>query len=190
MTLKNKATLLAAVIGVGLIALGTAWKERTRVEPTDYLTFERVVYSGDSLWSLCERYSGYEDIQTIIQRVRDDNGIDNPGTLQPGQKIKVRVRKGGRWWLILTAAYALLLLNARSKTTPKESHGVKVDWVYAPKLKSDGRNQPAKPAISLARSEVGAVQKSETTEPARCFSMSRLYRTLKGARKTAHLWNK
>ena len=96
MTLKNKATLLAAVIGVGLIALGTAWKERTRVEPTDYLTFERVVYSGASLWSLCERYSGYEDIQTIIQRVRDDNGIDNPGTLQPGQKIKVRVRKGGR----------------------------------------------------------------------------------------------
>lgn len=96
MTLKNKATLLAAVIGVGLIALGTAWKERTRPEPTDYLTFERVVYSGDSLWSLCERYSGYEDIQTIIQRVRDDNGIDNPGTLQPGQKIKVRVRKGGR----------------------------------------------------------------------------------------------
>lgn len=96
MTLKNKATLLAAVIGVGLIALGTAWKERTRVELTDYLTFERVVYSGDSLWSLCERYSGYEDIQTIIQRVRDDNGIDNPGTLQPGQKIKVRVRKGNR----------------------------------------------------------------------------------------------
>lgn len=96
MTLKNKATLLAAVIGVGLIALGTAWKERTRVEPTDYLTFERVVYSGDSLWSLCERYSGYEDIQDIIQRVREDNGIKNPGALQPGQKIKVRVRKGNR----------------------------------------------------------------------------------------------
>lgn len=96
MTLKNKATLLAAVIGVGLIALGTAWKERTRVEPTDYLTFERVVYSGDSLWSLCERYGDYEDIQTIIMRVREENGIDNPGSLQPGQKIKVRVRKGNR----------------------------------------------------------------------------------------------
>lgn len=96
MTLKNKATLLAAVIGVGLIALGTAWKERTRVEPTDFLTFERVVYSGDTLWDVCQKYAAYEDIQTIIQRVRDDNGIDNPGTLQLGQKIKVRVRKGGR----------------------------------------------------------------------------------------------
>lgn len=92
--------------------------------------------------------------------------------------------------MILTAAYALLLLNARSKTTPKESHGVKEDWVYAPKLKSDGRNQPAKSAISLARSEVGAVQKTETTEPARCFPMSRLYRTLKGVRKIVRSWNK
>ena len=96
MTLKNKATLLAALIGAGLIVLGTAWKERTEPEPTDYLTFEHVVYSGDSLWSLCERYSGYEDLQDIIQRVREDNGIKNPGALQPGQKIKVRVRKGNR----------------------------------------------------------------------------------------------
>ena len=96
MTLKNKATLIAAVIGAGMIVLGTAWKERTKPEPTDYLIFEHVVYSGDSLWSLCERYSGYEDIRTIIMRVREDNGIENPGTLQPGQKIKVRVRKDGR----------------------------------------------------------------------------------------------
>lgn len=92
--------------------------------------------------------------------------------------------------MVLTAAYALLLLNAQIKTNPKESHGVKADWGRAQRLKSDGRNQPAGSAISLARSEVGAVQKSETTEPARCFPMSRLYRTLKGARKTAHLWNK
>lgn len=96
MTLKNKVTLIAAVIGAGLIVLGTAWKERTRVEPTDYLTFEHVVYTGDSLWSLCERYSGYEDIQDIIQRVRDDNGIKEPGALHPGQRIKVRVKKLGR----------------------------------------------------------------------------------------------
>lgn len=96
MTLKNKATLLSALIGAGLIVLGTAWKEATKPEPTDYLTFEHVVHTGDSLWSLCERYSGYEDLQTIIMRVREDNGITEPGALQPGQKIKVRVKKLGR----------------------------------------------------------------------------------------------
>ena len=86
----------ASLIAAGLITAGAIWGERTKPEPSDYLTFEHVVYTGDSLWSLCERYGDYEDIQTIIMRVREENGIDNPGSLQPGQKIKVRVRKGNR----------------------------------------------------------------------------------------------
>ncbi|AEQ22623.1 LysM peptidoglycan-binding domain-containing protein [Acidaminococcus intestini] len=97
MRTRKKASIIAtALIAAGIIAAGAIWRERIKPEPTDYLTFEHVVYTGDSLWSLCERYSGYEDIQDIIQRVREDNGIKNPGALQPGQKIKVRVRKGGR----------------------------------------------------------------------------------------------
>ena len=97
MTTKAKAAIIAtALITAGILTAGSIWRERIKPEPTDYLTFERVVYSGDSLWSLCERYSGYEDIQTIIMRVREDNGIENPGALQPGQKIKVRVKKLGR----------------------------------------------------------------------------------------------
>ena len=97
MTTKAKAAIIAtALITAGILTAGAIWRERIKPEPTDYLTFERVVYSGDSLWSLCERYSGYEDIQTIIMRGREDNGIENPGALQPGQKIKVRVKKLGR----------------------------------------------------------------------------------------------
>ena len=97
MTTKAKAAIIAtALITAGILTAGAIWRERIKPEPTDYLTFERVVYSGDSLWSLCERYSGYEDIQTIIMRVRADNGIENPGALQPGQKSKVRVKKLGR----------------------------------------------------------------------------------------------
>lgn len=97
MRTRKKASIIAtALIAAGIIAAGAIWRERIKPEPTDYLTFEHVVYTGDSLWSLCERYSGYEDIQDIIQRVREENGIDNPGSLQPGQKIKVRVRKGNR----------------------------------------------------------------------------------------------
>jgi hypothetical protein len=92
-TRKKAAIIATALITAGILTAGAIWRERIKPEPTDYLTFEHVVYSGDSLWSLCERYSGYEDLQTIIQRVRDDNGIDNPGTLQPGQKIKIRVKK-------------------------------------------------------------------------------------------------
>lgn len=95
-TRKKAAIIATALITAGILTAGAIWRERIKPEPTDYLTFEHVVHSGDSLWSLCERYGGYEDLQTIIMRVREDNGIDNPGALQPGQKIKVRVKKLGR----------------------------------------------------------------------------------------------
>lgn len=97
MSTRIKASIIAtALITAGILTAGAIWGEKTKPEPTDYLTFEHVVHSGDSLWSLCERYSGYEDLQTIIERVREDNGIKEPGALQPGQKIKVRVRKENR----------------------------------------------------------------------------------------------
>lgn len=97
MRMKAKAAIIAAaLIAAGVLTAGAIWGDVTKPEPTDYLTFEHVIHTGDSLWSLCERYSGYEDIQDIIQRVRADNGIKEPGALQPGQKIKVRVKKLGR----------------------------------------------------------------------------------------------
>lgn len=97
MRTRAKAAIISAVlIAAGVLTAGAIWGEVTKPEPTEYLTFEHVVYTGDSLWSLCERYSGYEDLQDIIQRVREDNGIEDPGSLQPGLRIKVRVKKGGR----------------------------------------------------------------------------------------------
>lgn len=97
MRIRKKAAIIAtALITAGVLTAGAIWRERIKPEPTDYLTFEHVVHTGDSLWSLCERYGGYEDIQDIIQRVREDNGIEDPGQIQPGMRIKVRVRKGNR----------------------------------------------------------------------------------------------
>ena len=97
MTTKAKAAIIAtALITAGILTAGAIWRERIKPEPTDYLTFERVVYSDETLWDVCQKYAAYEDIQTIIQRVRDDNGIQNPGMIQPGTKIKIRVKKVGK----------------------------------------------------------------------------------------------
>ena len=89
---KVKAAIIATtLITAGVLTAGAIWRERVKPEPTDYLTFEH--HTGDSLWSLCERYSGYEDLQDIIQRVREDNGIEDPGSLQPGKVLMIRVKK-------------------------------------------------------------------------------------------------
>lgn len=95
-TRAKVAIIATALITAGVLTAGAIWRERVKPEPTDYLTFERTVYSGDTLWDICQKYAPYEDLQTIIERVREDNGIKEPGALHPGQKIKVRVRKGGR----------------------------------------------------------------------------------------------
>lgn len=49
---KKVAIIATALITAGILTAGAIWRERTKPEPTDYLTFEHVVYSGDSLWSL------------------------------------------------------------------------------------------------------------------------------------------
>ncbi|WP_337742297.1 LysM peptidoglycan-binding domain-containing protein [Acidaminococcus intestini] len=85
-----KVIAIAAIAG---ITIGGCFAKEEHVKPSEYLTFERVVYTGDTLWSVCEKYAPYEDIQTIIQRVREDNGINDPGAIQPGTKIKIRVKK-------------------------------------------------------------------------------------------------
>lgn len=89
------AGLAIALVFAGLVALGHAKDERPKPSEylTEYLTFERVVYTGDTLWDVCQKYAGYEDIQTVIERARMDNGITNPGLIQPGTKIKIRVKK-------------------------------------------------------------------------------------------------
>ena len=90
--MKKKLFTIGLILAA-LIFLGDTWEKQTKAEPSDYLTFNRTVYTGDTLWTICEKYSGYEDLRDIIQRTIDDNEITDPGALQPGQQIKIRVRK-------------------------------------------------------------------------------------------------
>ncbi|MBS5520134.1 MAG: LysM peptidoglycan-binding domain-containing protein [Acidaminococcus sp.] len=81
------------IVTIASITIGGWFTKEERAKPSEYLTFEGVVYTGDSLWSVCEKYAPYEDMQTIIQRVREDNNFKDPGALQPGQKNMIRVKK-------------------------------------------------------------------------------------------------
>ncbi|WP_455973522.1 LysM peptidoglycan-binding domain-containing protein [Acidaminococcus intestini] len=89
----KKSTIFVALLAIGLITLGAKYERQPKPQPSQYLTFDAVVYTGDTLWSVCEKYAPYEDIQTIIQRAREENGIKDPGAIQPGTKIKIRVKK-------------------------------------------------------------------------------------------------
>lgn len=80
------ATLLLVLV-FGLIAIIFINNAISARDPDVY-----VVQKGDTLWIICRKiYGNSEDIREMIWRMRELNGIENPGELQPGMKLYLPV---------------------------------------------------------------------------------------------------
>ena len=52
------------------------------------------ISKGETLWDVCDRISGVRDnLQELVWRTAKENNIKDPGTLQPGQEIVVKVKE-------------------------------------------------------------------------------------------------
>lgn len=91
MTMQRKmAVVVLALAGLTLLNHGVSAVER---EQAPYETYSRVVLPGQSLWDICSKLESSEDVRSIIDRARVDNDIPDPGVLQPGKVLQIRVRK-------------------------------------------------------------------------------------------------
>ena len=61
--------------------------------PKQYNCYSRVVLPGQSLWDICAKLDTSEDIREVIDRARTDNDVTDPGALQPGKVLMIRVKK-------------------------------------------------------------------------------------------------
>lgn len=90
----DKRSKLAAVVlvlcGLTLVSHGVDAVEQ---EQRPYKMVSRVVQPGQSLWDICAKLDSTEDIRIIIDRVRVDNDITDPGSLQPGRVITIRFKR-------------------------------------------------------------------------------------------------
>ncbi len=84
------AAVVLVLAGLTLLSHGVSAVER---EKAPYETYSRVVLPGQSLWDICSKLKSSEDIRTIIDRCRMDNDVDNPGALQPGKVLQIRVKR-------------------------------------------------------------------------------------------------
>lgn len=84
------AAVVLVLAGLTLLSHGVSAVER---EKAPYETYSRVVLPGQSLWDICARIDSSEDIRTIIDRCRVDNDITDPGALQPGKVLQIRVKR-------------------------------------------------------------------------------------------------
>lgn len=94
MRIKKGLYCLAMAAGAAVVIGGSIWGSMTEVKPDPYITYKRVIYQGDTLWDVVGNTNrGREDLQELLYRVQVDNGITDPGRLQPGQVLTIRVRR-------------------------------------------------------------------------------------------------
>ena len=85
----RKGLIALFVIIVVIIAIRLSNKEEQEYELTNY-----IVRSGDTLWSIAEKYAPEEmDIREYIYFIQEDNELINK-TIYPNMNLTIRVYKG------------------------------------------------------------------------------------------------
>lgn len=93
-TVDKIAGVILVVSGLTLLSHGAdALMAQTERPATEYDTVSRVVLPGQSLWDICSKLDTSEDIREVIDRARTDNDVADPGALQPGKVLMIRVKK-------------------------------------------------------------------------------------------------
>lgn len=93
-TVDKIAAVVLVISGLTLLSHGAdALMTQTDRQAPEYDTVARVVLPGQSLWDICSKLDSSEDIRDIIDRARVDNDVTDPGTLQPGKVLQIRVKR-------------------------------------------------------------------------------------------------
>ncbi len=86
---KTAGRLINGAVAVLLLSGGYLLGRCTKTvpAPSEPVTEQITVHSGDTLWSIAEKY-GSGDIRSYISHIMQINGLDDP-VIYPGQVLKV-----------------------------------------------------------------------------------------------------
>lgn len=92
---KKRNTLKIGLLCLALTAVigsGTASLLQSHTEPM--IEYRAEAQAGDSVWSICKRIvTNKDNLQEVVWRTIEENHIQDPTELQPGQVIVVHVRE-------------------------------------------------------------------------------------------------
>lgn len=93
MRMKWKKILAVIAIPVAIAAGVYAYEP-----PAELIEYRTEAEQGDTIWSLCAKVASDEDcMEELVYRTMQENYINDPANLQPGQLIVIHVKpmKGG-----------------------------------------------------------------------------------------------
>lgn len=80
---------------MGLVTAGTI-AANAFMGSTETMEYRTTVEPGDTVWSICSRIASNRDnMQELVRKTIEQNGIDDPAKLKPGTEIRVVVKALG-----------------------------------------------------------------------------------------------
>lgn len=90
--MKALIVFMAIVLGAGMYVDADRIYNRLFPE-TRIVEYRREVKPGDTLWTICgEIATDKEDLRKLVWQAMRDNNIIDPGELQPGTEIVIKVK--------------------------------------------------------------------------------------------------
>ena len=85
--------VLAATIGAGAAVNGSLVHDYLFAGENQLIEYHKEVKEGETLWGICsEIATDKEDLNRLVWQAMKDNNITDPGDLQPGRVVVVRVK--------------------------------------------------------------------------------------------------
>ncbi len=82
------------MVAMGVLSIGALAAHEIMKPATEIVEYTKTIDRGDTLWSLCgEVADNTVHMQTLVYQTMEENGIKDPGDLQPGQVITIHVKK-------------------------------------------------------------------------------------------------
>ena len=98
----GKMKKVLAIVAIAVLAMLLAPERTTtghvvRYIPADevpMVTYQKEVATGDTIWSICSKVAtDQDDLQKLVWETMQLNHIEDPGNLQPGTELIIRVKK-------------------------------------------------------------------------------------------------
>lgn len=95
----NKTLAVTIMIAISTLAVGVAVnadlaRDYLFAGKNELIEYRKEIKSGDTLWNICsEIATDREDLRKLVWQAMRDNRIEDPGQLQPGRIVIIRVRE-------------------------------------------------------------------------------------------------
>lgn len=78
-----------------VLLMATALLAGYAAEPEPQLiSYKVTLRSGESVWDACAKVaSGKDDVREVVYNTLKENHISNPGSVQPGTELVIRVKE-------------------------------------------------------------------------------------------------